>query len=335
MYSGAFAAGTTTATQETDTTVSVAAPTDNSSSATAWTTKEWGELGVAKLKSAPFPDDTRTTGYQSRNGNFPYAGHYDDPSVAIAIPKNYRRGHTADLIVHFHGWSNEAAHAIASYHLGEQLTSSAKNGIILLPQGPKNAKDSSIGKLQKPGGLRNFVNEAMQLLIAEGKLDAGTTVGTVILSGHSGGYFPIGRCLAVGGMDDTIKETWLWDASYGEWENYAQFVRAGKNEHTLRSLFTDHLEDANVHIVSLLSLAGERVALFDEDDITTRGTSQASFEKSVFHSKNAAAGQDEIDDLLKSNRLFFMHTHLAHDRVIDQNGYFEKFARCSHNLEPR
>src|SRR4051794_31356633 len=103
----AVVAATTSGTQEQVTTVSLAPPTDNSSSATVWTEKEWGTFGIAKLKTAPFPDDTRTTGYQTKNGIFPYEGHYDDPSVAIGIPKNFKPTANVDVIVHFHGWQNE------------------------------------------------------------------------------------------------------------------------------------------------------------------------------------------------------------------------------------
>jgi hypothetical protein len=306
---------------ETTAPLEVAAPTDNSSSATVWTQKDWGTLGIAKLQSAPYPDDSRTTGYRSKNGVFPYAGHYDDPTVAIAIPSHYQRRQRVDLVVHFHGWSNEAALAIGNYHIGEQLTSSGKNAIVLLPQGPKNSKDSSIGKLQKPSGFANLLNDAVALLVREGKLDQGTTIGNVVVSGHSGGYFPIAKCISIGGVQDNVKEAWLWDASYGEHSSYVDFA-VSDPRHVLRSLFTDHLMPENVRIIGLINRRKQCVPLFEEDDLTTAG------------SKGSKGGPDEIDALLSGERLFFMHTHLAHNRVMDEFGYFEKFARFSPFLEP-
>jgi hypothetical protein len=292
----------------------------------------WGEMGVARLRNAPYPDDSRTTGYQTKNGTFAYDGHYDDPAVVFGIPEHYKKSDTVDLIVHFHGWTNEAPKAFVSYHLGEQITSSGKNAIIILPQGPKNAKDSSIGKLQKPDGLKHLVDECIDRMVADGKLNKDVKLGSLILSGHSGGYMPVGRCLALGGMNDHIKEIWLFDAAYGEHENYANALIPLRGSMRLRSLFTDHLMDENVQLASMLNLGGTRTAIFDEDQITSSGTSAAAFQRIKIHSLGAKPGTDELDSLLTREPIFFMHTHLAHDRVIDERGYFEKFARTSPNL---
>lgn len=309
-----------------------AAAENGPTSPTIYQKMPWGEMGVAGLRNAPFPDDSRTTGFQSKNGTFAYEGHYDDPTVVFGIPASYRKTDTVDLIVHFHGWTNEAPKAFVMYHLGEQITSSGKNAIVILPQGPKNAKDSSIGKLQKPDGLKLFINECIGRLAEDGRIQQGAKLGNLILSGHSGGYMPVGRCLDVGGLNDHVKEVWLFDAAYGEHDSYASFFVPMRQGTRLRSLFTDHLMNDNVEIASMLNLGGVHTSIYDEDQITTTGTSAAVFQKIKVHSPGAKPGTDELDSILRENPIFFMHSHLAHDRVIDQFGYFEKFARTSPNL---
>jgi len=310
-----------------------AASVPESQTTSTYESKPWGELGLAWLKNAPFPDDSRTTGYFSKNGSFPYLGHYDDSTVAMGIPRGYRKGATVDLVLYFHGWSNEAAIAIERYKLGEQLEASGKNAIVMVPQGPKNAQDSSIGKIAKQGGFGRMMDEAVKVLIRDGKLDVGTTLGKVIVSGHSGGYLPVAKCLSVGGINEHIPEVWLWDAAYGEWSDYASFfIPPGKRR--FRSFFTDHLEDSNVRIISLLNLAGVRTCLVDEDDLTSHGSSADGF-NAKFHVAGAKPGVEEFELVLKGEPIFFMHTHLSHNDVPVGRRYFERLVRESPFLEKR
>jgi hypothetical protein len=50
------------------------------------------------------------------------------------------------------------------------------------------------------------------------------TVGTIILTGHSGAYHGISFALMRGGIPDKIREVYLFDALYGQTEKYAYWL---------------------------------------------------------------------------------------------------------------
>lgn len=305
---------------------------DHSSTPTQWLAKPWGEVGLLQLAAAPYPDDTRTTGFESKNGRFDYKDHYDDPTVVVAIPTGFKPAATVDVILHFHGWSNEAAKALDAYHFGEQLQASGKNAIVILPQGPKNSKDSGIGKIAKPGGMKQLIDEALDVLSRDGKLTTPTTLRNIVLSGHSGAYFAMGQCLDVGGYQDKVTDLWIWDAAYGQWPQFARWAAARPPAAMrLRSIFTDHLVNSNLRIMSLLSLSGIRFVTLHEDDLV----STASEKQDAFIYRGAKSGSYQLPAILHQEPVVFLHTRLVHDRVMDEKNYFQIFCQDTPSLEPR
>ncbi len=170
------------------------------------------------LPSAPFPDA---------------ASGYRDGTVLVFVPSHYRPDRAVDFIVHFHGHNTTARAAIVWHQLREQLVDSKQNAILVVPQGPVESPDSSIGKLERPGGLARMLGDVrMALLMRDTRRAlgtrsprAGTAIGTICISAHSGGYHAAARAVTVGGIE--VKEVYLFDALYNEADVFEKWLVAG------------------------------------------------------------------------------------------------------------
>jgi hypothetical protein len=314
----------------TDTVTSIEA-----TSQTKWVNKPWGEMGVVRLASAPYPDESRMNGFRSKRGFFPYEGHYDDNTVVFAIPRGFHAASKVDVIVHFHGHSNEAQRVLAHYRLGEQLHDSGRNAIVIIPQGGKNVPDEDIGKFEKPEAFARFMAEAMDTLRLEGKIPREATLGSLILSGHSGGYWPIAKVLDKGGLTSSTREVWLFDAAYGGINEISAPFGDPQSPTRLRSVFTDHLTTKNLQIRDNLNRYGRSFILVEEDQLSSAATAEKESAGNDHQASGANAAKDKLESLLRSTPILFMHSRLAHDAVVMQNRYFEKFARQSPFLAER
>lgn len=294
----------------------------------------WGTMLTTELATAPFPDDSRTTGFQGRKGFVPYEGHYDDGTVVFLLPSDFKPGKSVDLIFYFHGHSNDARHSIGQMKLADQLAASRRNAILVIPQGPKDAPDSSGGKLEKPEGFKKFVAEVLETLARTNQVPKGTAARNIVLAAHSGGYRVVAHILEFGGLTERIREVWLFDASYGNLEFLAAPFAAKDGERQLRSVFTDHLMPENVTLMSYLSLAGKRFGVFEADELTTVGTQNKVFSNARFHSAGAEPAKEELPSLLKKEPLLFLHTKMAHNEVPWNRSYLRHFAETSPNLQP-
>lgn len=181
------------------------------------------------LEHAPFPT----------NG-----APYGDASVFVFVPHYLRVAPSERLsaLVHFHGHNTTAERALVGHELREQLFESKQNAILIVPQGPTMAADSSPGKLAMPGGLARLLAEVLDVLdsIAVGTtsgqtaIRAGMRIDTVCLSAHSGGYHAAASCLRAGGI--AINEVYLFDALYGDTAAFRDWVVSGRG----RSMRTRH-----------------------------------------------------------------------------------------------
>ncbi len=265
--------------------------------APAWISDDLGEYIITPMKNAPYPHPSRANGFQGRNVFFPADKHYMDNSVGILIPKGYTPADTVDFIVLFHGHNNNVAKEIPQLQLREQLAESRKNAIMILPQGPYNAADSSCGRIEDPDGLKNLVAEVAAFLREAGKTTS-TKTGKVVITGHSGGYKPIAFCLDVGGLEEHITEVYLMDAAYGMLESYSKWAARGKGR--LVSICTDHLLEENQAIMKNLQQAGiGPLDIMRDDDVTSTS--------------------------LVKNRCTFIHTNLGHNQLNYQTRYLARF----------
>ena len=115
-----------------------------------------------------FPDTGRAHGHLDGDSIFrPLAGHYDDSSVLLIIPRHLKADRKIDLVFWFHGWHNNIDTAVAYYGLARQFAASQRNAILVLPEAAKNAADSYGGKLQQTGMIKGLVEDVMNELKSE------------------------------------------------------------------------------------------------------------------------------------------------------------------------
>lgn len=112
------------------------------------------------------------------------------------------------------------------------------NALLVLAQGPYRARDSFGGKMEDEGGFSRLVNDVLTTMKQE-KVVASAEVDKVIISAHSGGYRPAAFSAAKGGMSDKITHLFLYDAFYGQFEEFKTWLLGGKGR--ILAAYTDHL----------------------------------------------------------------------------------------------
>jgi hypothetical protein len=245
-------------------------------SSAAWgfeSPREWeaGPLGHtlhASFRSAPFPHSSRAEGFTGRDGrHWPAELHYTDNTVTLFVPASYQPQATVDFVVYFHGHGNNVRKSLDQFRLREQLVASGRNTVLLFPQGPVDASDSGLGKLQDEGGLARLIEEALVVLATSGPLQSAQPLelGQIALTGHSGAYLGIGYCLRHGGLRDQIREVYLLDASYGMLEDYQDYIAGQRGR--FGSIFTAHLAANNVAIMANVAGRGLTYELRMEHEV--------------------------------------------------------------------
>jgi serine-type D-Ala-D-Ala carboxypeptidase/endopeptidase (penicillin-binding protein 4) len=264
----------------------------------------FGRLIVTQFVSAPFPHPARAEGRKYHDEFFSAAEHYSDSTVAMFIPTSFRTTDKIDFVVHFHGWNNTIAGTLDQYQLVQQFAGSGKNAILIVPEGPRNAPDSFGGKLEDTNGFKIFMAEALEKLRASGALTkTNFDIGNVIISGHSGGYHVMAAILDHGGMPEKIREAWLFDALYGNTENFVAWQKSENGK--LLDIYTDH--------------GGTKAET--EKLMASYKTNAVSF--------FAAEDTNAVPDNLHTNKIIFLHTDLVHNDVVAKRGTFEEFLKAS------
>ena len=182
----------------------------------------------------------------------PFAGGgYRDDTVIVFVPAHFRFHDDEGVatLVHMHGHTTTAERAMVAHQLREQVADSKQNALLVVPQLAVMAADSSCGRLESPGGLQRLLQEVVAIAPREGRSTLGDTafppdaqLGTACISAHSGGYHAVACCLRAGGVD--VRETYLFDALYGEVDTFRDWVVARHGEplhrrHKLVSYFTE------------------------------------------------------------------------------------------------
>jgi hypothetical protein len=263
---------------------------------------EYGELLITQLASAPFPHARRAAGHTYQNQFFPADKHYHDSSVAIFIPRGFRKTEAVDLVIHLHGWWNNIDTTLSRYKLPQQLYESGKNVILVVPEGPRNAPDSFAGKLEDAGGLKRFVADVAEFLFKESRINS-RSVGKIILSGHSGAYHGISYALMRGEMPDVVSEVYLFDALYGQTEKYARWIDRYPGK--MVTIYTDS--------------GGTK----EETELLMEDLDGWKIPYRVMEERSFAPGE------LHDNRLVFIHTDLGHDMVISARMQFREYLKAS------
>ena len=264
-----------------------------------------GRLVLAHLANAPFPHASRAQGYNRSGKLYPAQEHYSDNTVALFIPKGFRPTERVDFVVHFHGWNNTVAGTLTHYRLVDQLVASGKNAVLVVPEGPVNAPDSSGGKLDEPGGFARFMGEVLGVVaqLPEFAARGQPAIGRIILSGHSGGGEVIAEIIDHGGLQRNADEVWLFDALYHHPRAFLEWFDHGHGR--LLDLYT---EQGGTKANSEMLVA----------KLVQRGTPVLAVEEN----RMIAAG-------VPLRPLTIIHTDLAHDDVVAKRGEFALFLRNS------
>jgi hypothetical protein len=263
---------------------------------------EYGELLLTRLSSAPFPHPRRAAGHIYGNENFPADKHYSDSSVAIFIPRGFRQTEAVDLIVHIHGWRNSIDTVLQRYKFPQQVAESNKNAILVVPEGPYNAPDSFGGKLEDTDGLKRLLEDVVEFLVRESRIRT-RTIGTVILSGHSGAFHGISFALMRGGMPKEIREVYLFDALYDQTEKYSYWIDHCNGK--LINVYTDSGGTKGETESLMEDLAGWKIPYFATDE-------------------TALAPGD-----LENHRLLFIHSDLDHYLVLYGRMQLREYLKAS------
>jgi hypothetical protein len=264
--------------------------------------KHLGQMFLTQFSSTPFPHPERINGYAYDDKTFSAQEHYSDSSVAIFIPKGFKQTEKTNFVVYFHGWNNNIDSACAQFNLIEQFCESNKNAIFVFPEGPKNSPDSFGGKLEEKDGLKNLVDDVVMFLRKNTKFKS-TKVGSIILAGHSGAYRVISFCLMRGGYTKNISDVILFDALYGQTEEYVHWIENCKGRFI--NIYTDNggtkYETENL------------MQDFDAWEIRYLKTEERNL---------------KLKDLT-NNRLIFIHTDLTHNEVISFRKQFRDYLKTS------
>jgi hypothetical protein len=191
------------------------------------------------------------------------------------------------------------------------MAESGRNAVLVVPQGPRDAPDSFGGKLEDPDGFKRFMDEVVQTLHQKSALRRkDLQIGSIVLSGHSGGYRVMASILDRGGMTDHVKEVWLFDALYAETDKFLAWF--DQYHGRLLDIYTEH-GGTKAETESLIALLKQRGTPFFSGDET-----------------KAALGE------LSAKQPIFLFTRLEHDEVLNKHGTFRQFLEtsCLQKLNP-
>jgi hypothetical protein len=264
--------------------------------------KQYGEMIVTQLSSAPFPHPERMNGHVYKDKNYSAIEHYSDSSVAIFIPKGFKSSLGLNFVVYFHGWNNNIDSGFSQFNLIEQFSESKVNAIFVFPEGPRNAPDSFAGKMEDKDGLKNLLNDVVNFLIKNNKLNGGK-INKVILAGHSGAYRAIAFSLMHGGLTRNISDVILFDALYAQTDLFFHWI--DKFDGRLIDIYTDHGGTKDESESLMKNLEANKIPYLSIDETNLK-----------------------FDDL-KVNRVIFIHSDLEHNEVISKRNQFLEFLKSS------
>ncbi len=222
-----------------------------------WNVIPGGKWGIWRSPAAPFPHPDRARGMvRNDSTRYPLFPHYSDSSIVVFVPDGLKPGPDGvNLIVHFHGHSNDNLGVLERYGMSQAMVDEKINAILVLPQGPYRARDSFGGKMEDAGGLKRFVEDVVRTMQKENVI-TDTRVAHMVLSAHSGGYRPVATCIDRGMMNDVITHLFLFDAFYANFDYYRTWLESGSG--VIDAAYTDHLKEEHTSFAGALSGAVAR-----------------------------------------------------------------------------
>ncbi|MGE0737115.1 MAG: hypothetical protein AB7G15_00590 [Alphaproteobacteria bacterium] len=189
-----------------------------------------GTTLIARLRAAPFPDPS--------DPRLPY----HDNRVLIHVPAHFDAAKPLRVVVFFHGHVAEIENQlVGEYDLPGQIDASGRNVILIAPQMARNVADSNPGKLARPNGLAELIDEAVGIAARVGGIGRAERIAAapVILASFSGGYRAAAFSLERGGISQRTAGLLMLDSLYGEHDRLAAWSAANYHKSFLVALFTD------------------------------------------------------------------------------------------------
>ena len=258
-----------------------------------------GQLYTLTPENSMFPSATRNEGHTYQGKQYPAQDHYNDRTTLVFVPASVNLAEEFDVIVYFHGWYNNARNSLTTFKLGEQLIGSERNAILIIPQGPKNAPDSSGGRMEDAGHFRRFLTEVLSEL---GVTDKHPTANrNIILAGHSGAYRAMAFILMHGGITSSITEVYILDGLYSQIEKFSYWM-----------------EHSN----------GRLINIYTPDGGTRRESEELIEAMDVWRFPYVHIQGDVFEDQqLKEARIVFIASELGHNDVISKQNQLQRFLR--------
>ncbi len=190
--------------------------------------KDLGTLYRLSSTYNMFPDSLRNVEPRMYNGKIYNAtNHYLDSSFLVFIPKHFKKNKLYKQVVYFHGWNNNVDSALQQFNLIDQFYASNINGILILPEGPKNAPDSYAGKFEQENIFLLFMQDVKKQLVQLNAIKVNKEQ-TICLSGHSGAYRAIAKILNKNNLFNNVSGIFLFDALYAEESTFMKFIAENK-----------------------------------------------------------------------------------------------------------
>lgn len=268
---------------------------------------QFNEIRFASTHNS-FPDTARNTGHPDGDHIFqPKAGHYDDSSVLLVVPKAFHPKQAIDLVFWYHGWHNNIDTALQFYGLARQFAASGVNAVLVLPEAGKNVADSYGGKMNEKGMFHLLVSDVMTQLKKQHLAPADAQAGHIILAGHSGAFLVIANILDDG--EQPVSEVLLFDALYSHVSSFMDWFGKDTRQHHFVHWFTNKgggTDEVSDTMMTQLKQKGWPFRLVEEAAVTPA--------------------------VLRNNNILFIHSPREHNVIINDPDDFQLLLENSFHL---
>lgn len=258
----------------------------------------YGKLYRLSSAYSMFPDSLRKVQSRVYQGKtYDVEAHYNDSTVLVFVPSYFNKHKTVQVVVYMHGWNNNVDSSLHQFKLIEQFCAARTNGILILPEGPKNAPDSYAGKFEQPIVFTSFIKDILgqcqqQQLIAISKPPP-----QLVLAGHSGAYKAIAKI--IDNNEIQPKAILLFDALYAEEQTFLNYIKTTNSK--LICVYTNDGGTMPNCKKMISTLEAEQLAhLSEEEDFITNSQ-------------------------LRKNKIIMLHSNKGHNDVLTNHSNFQRF----------
>ncbi len=165
-----------------------------------------------------------------------FRGPFPGRVGALFIPEGARAsGGCVNLAVHAHGHRARVDTKIVQHALREQVAEARADWVLVMPQSAWMEADSDPGTFDEAAGPAEFIAEVLATLEAHTRLGATLSVGYLLLSSHSGGFWTVASFLENAG--DQVDDVVLFDSLYAAEDEYVEWMESQyRNQRPVRWL---------------------------------------------------------------------------------------------------